>query len=143
VAARLNRDWAGEATRVFAPAEYYEASSQGFDRVLRARGFGEAEIGTHAGLADTSLQMALAPGTVRSEVLRSGTRLDETVGIHGGDPRRASAELGALGVEQIVTQTVAAIRRDIRDVRRGSGRPAATTAGTDGTPAGSGSRAAD
>jgi creatinine amidohydrolase/Fe(II)-dependent formamide hydrolase-like protein len=129
VAARLDRDWAGEATRVFAPPEYYEASSQGFDRLLRARGFGDAEIGTHAGLADTSLQMALAPGSVRGEVLRSGTRLDESVGIYGGDPRRASAELGALGVEEIVNRTVAAIRRDVRDARRGGARAAATTSG--------------
>jgi creatinine amidohydrolase/Fe(II)-dependent formamide hydrolase-like protein len=84
------------------------------------RGVGEAQIGTHAGLADTSLQLALDPDSVRGAVLRSGARLDESVGIYGGDPRRASAELGRIGVEEIVAQSVSAIRRDLLAAPRGS-----------------------
>jgi len=120
VAARLDREWAPEATRAFAPPEYYRASSEGYARLLRARGVGDAQIGTHAGLADTSLQLALDPDSVRGAVLRSGAHLDESVGIYGGDPRGASAELGQVGVEEIIAQSVSAIRRDLLAAQRGS-----------------------
>lgn len=119
VADRLNREWAAEPVRVFAPPEYFRASTEGFARLLRARGFRDNEIGTHAALADTSLQLALAPGTVRKDVLQSGARLDESVGIYGGYPQHASAELGELGVEEIVRQSVAAIRLQVQSTARG------------------------
>ncbi len=111
VAERLNRQWSAEPVRVFAPSEYFSASTEGFAGLLRARGFHDEEIGTHAALSDTSLQLALAPASVREDVLRSGARLDQSVGIYGGFPQHASAELGELGVNEIVRQTVAAIRQ--------------------------------
>ena len=113
VAERLNREWAADSARVFAPKEYFRAASEDYARLLRSRGFRDDEIGTHAALADTSLQLALAPATVRTDVLQSGVRLDSSVGIYGGYPQHASAELGELGVEEIVRQTVAAIRQQI------------------------------
>jgi len=119
VAERLNRQWAGGPARVFAPPEYFRASTEGFAALLRERGFRDDEIGTHAALADTSLQLALAPATVRKDVLQSSTRLDQSVGIYGGFPQHASAELGQLGVDEIVRQTVAAIRRQIQTAERG------------------------
>jgi len=112
VAERLNRAWAHDDTRAFAPAEYFHAASEGFAQLLRERGFADSEIGTHAALADTSMQLAAEPAMVRSEVLHSGTRLDASVGIYGGTPVHASAELGQLGLDEIVRQSVAAIRRD-------------------------------
>jgi creatinine amidohydrolase/Fe(II)-dependent formamide hydrolase-like protein len=92
---------------VHAPAEYYAASQDGFAELLRARGFSAAEIGRHAGLADTSLALAVDPSLVRVEAL-AGTRPD----AHGvaGDPRRASADLGRAGAEHVIDATVAAIR---------------------------------
>ncbi|MGB6115158.1 MAG: creatininase family protein, partial [Comamonas sp.] len=33
-------------------------------------------------------------------------------GVYGGDPRRASAELGQLGVDAIVARTAQAIRQE-------------------------------
>jgi len=87
--------------------------------LLRARGFRDDEIGTHAALADTSLQLALAPATVRKDVLQSGIPLDQSVGIYGGFPQHASAELGELGVDEIVRQTVGAIRQQIQSAARG------------------------
>ncbi|HXY21101.1 MAG TPA: creatininase family protein [Burkholderiaceae bacterium] len=119
VAERLNRQWAGGPARVFAPPEYFRASTEGFAALLRERGFRDDEIGTHAALADTSLQLALAPATVRKDVLQSSTRLDQSVGIYGGFPQHASAELGQLGVDEIVRQTVAAIRQQIQTAERG------------------------
>jgi len=120
VADRLNREWSADAARVFAPVEYFQASTEGFARLLRARGFQDDEIGTHAALADTSLQLAVDARMVRMDVLHSGTRLDASVGIYGGYPQHASAELGQLGLDEIVRQSVAAIRLQVHSAARGT-----------------------
>ncbi|MFK2900786.1 creatininase family protein [Dyella jejuensis] len=112
VVAHLNKSWAGTKTRAFLPPEYYQASSEGYAQILRQRGFRDDEIGTHAGLADTSLQLAVAPQMVRLGPLRSSAKLGAADGVYGGDPRRSSAELGQLGVDAIVSRTVEAIRKD-------------------------------
>src|SRR5271165_690589 len=105
VAAKLSREWSGSPVRVIALAAYYRASTDGFAAILNARGFSAGEIGKHAGLSDTSLQMAIAPSTVRTDGLVSNRD-----GVEG-DPRRASVELGQLGVNEIVSASVAAIRK--------------------------------
>jgi creatinine amidohydrolase/Fe(II)-dependent formamide hydrolase-like protein len=87
-------------------------ADSGFAKLLAARGIPSAEIGTHAGLADTSLMLAIDPRLVRSERLQAGDRPAIAEGVYG-DPRRASAELGQLGVDAIVAATVEAIRRDV------------------------------
>ena len=110
VADKLNREWAASNARVYAVADYYRASDEGFAALLREHGFRDDEIGTHAALADTSLTLAIDPGAVRSDVLKADTALGPAQGVYGGDPRRASAQLGQLGVDLIVSKTVAAIR---------------------------------
>ncbi len=125
VAAHLNREWSGATTRVHAPAAYYRAATEGFAGLLRAQGFRDDEIGTHAALADTAMQLAVDASMVRSNLLRAGGRLDASVGIYGGDPRRATAELGQMGLDLIVRDSVPAIRHDIAAAPRGAaGRPA-------------------
>ena len=111
VARKLNHAWASTPVRAHAIAEYYRAGETAFHDILRARGFRDDEIGTHAGLADTSLALAVDPGVVRSERLAATPSAAE--GTYG-DPRRASAELGALGVNAIVAGTVEAIRQATR-----------------------------
>jgi creatinine amidohydrolase len=108
----LNKSWAGTHARAFSPPEYYQASSEGFAQILRQRGYRDDEIGTHAGLADTSLQLAVAPQMVRLNALRASPKLGAADGVYGGDPHRSSAELGQLGVDAIVSRTVDAIRKD-------------------------------
>jgi creatinine amidohydrolase len=49
---------------------------------------------------------------VRVDRLRSGPKLGPADGVYGGDPRRATAELGQLGIDAIVSKTVEAIRKD-------------------------------
>jgi len=110
VAARLNREWASGPARVHAVEEYYRAATVDFPQLLRSRGYRDDEVGTHAGLADTSLMLALDPRLVRAGVARPGP--EETTGV-SGDPSRASAELGQLGVELIVSRTVEAIRKSV------------------------------
>jgi creatinine amidohydrolase/Fe(II)-dependent formamide hydrolase-like protein len=112
VAERLNRGWARDAARAHALPEYYGVVETDYPQLLRARGFGNEEIGSHAGLADTALMLALDPALVRSDPLAS-RNFDRADGVTG-DPRRATPELGRLGVELIVAQTTDAIRKAAR-----------------------------
>ena len=112
VVARLNKSWAAGKARAFSPPEYYAQSSDGYARQLREKGYRDDEIGTHAGLADTSLLLAVAPQMVRLDALRRAPKLGAADGVYGGDPRRSSAELGRIGIDAIVDSTVDAIRKD-------------------------------
>jgi creatinine amidohydrolase/Fe(II)-dependent formamide hydrolase-like protein len=108
VADRLNRQWASTPARVLAPGEYYRAAQADFAATLQQRGFRTDEIGVHAGLADTALTLALEPRMVRSD------RLQQPFGARDGvqgDPRRATAEIGQIGVDAIIVKTVEAIRK--------------------------------
>ena len=110
VAGRLDREWAATPVRVHAIDEYYRAVETTYVQALKSRGFGDDEIGTHAGLADTSLALAVDPGLVRTDRLQSGEKPARGDGVVG-DPRRSSAALGQLGVDAIVGATVDSIRR--------------------------------
>lgn len=110
VEARFNRGPAARGgARVIALGEYYRAAEVDFAAWLRAHGHDPAEIGVHAGLLDTSLALALDPALVRRDLLGRAPRAGGQDGVRG-DPGRASAELGAVGVEMIVRASVAAIR---------------------------------
>jgi creatinine amidohydrolase/Fe(II)-dependent formamide hydrolase-like protein len=109
VAAQLNREWAGTPIRAHFIEDYYRVTQTAYVQALRAKGLSDAEIGTHAGVADTSLSLAVDPGLVRTDRL-DGARNGATAGVLG-DPRASTAALGQIGVELIVTQTVAAIRK--------------------------------
>jgi creatinine amidohydrolase/Fe(II)-dependent formamide hydrolase-like protein len=110
VATRLNREWQGRGTRVHAIEEYYRATETTYVQILKRRGYSDNEIGSHAGLADTALTLALAPDLVRSDRLASAGKPSAAQGVYG-DPRRATAELGRQGVDIIIAQTVEAIRK--------------------------------
>jgi creatinine amidohydrolase len=93
---------------VLVPPAYYRASSAEFAQALRARGFGDAQIGRHAGLADTSLMLALDPSLVRRD------RLADSRGQGAdGDAAQADAALANDAVERVVAQTAAAIRAHV------------------------------
>src|SRR5262249_47806452 len=111
VAARLNREGGASAGRVHAVAEYYPGGTSGVEALLKTRGYRADEIGQHAGLSDTSLTLALEPRLVRTAPYERPAP-GEPSGVEG-DPQRASAELGRLGVDLIVTQSVTAIRKSI------------------------------
>ncbi len=109
-ASTLNREWSSTPVRAHAIGEYYRATTTAYVAALQKRGFTADEIGTHAGVADTSLSLALTPGVVRSERLGNVPKPAAGDGVYG-DPRRSSAEVGQLGVDVIVSATVAAIRQ--------------------------------
>ena len=110
VADNLNKSWAGSPARAHFIGSYYSATQTTYVESLKARGLTAAQIGTHAGVADTSLLMAVAPQMVKPDLFAAAASQGKTGGT-GGDPRAASAELGQIGVDAIVKQTVDAIRR--------------------------------
>ena len=98
--------------RVHAIEEYYRAADREFAQALRQQGYSDAEIGTHAGAADTSLSLAVDEQLVRSARLKDGGALAAADGV-AGDPRRASAAAGRAGVDLIVARTRDAIQREV------------------------------
>ncbi len=112
VAERLDREWASTPVRVHAIDEYYAAAETTFAQALKRQGYRDDEIGTHAGLADTSLALAIDPRLVRGDRLHSTTPLGPADGVYG-DPRRATVELGQAGVDLIVAASVDAIKRAV------------------------------
>jgi creatinine amidohydrolase len=108
VADQLNRGWAGSFARVHFIDAYYRATEIGYVQALKAKGLTTAEIGEHAGVADTSLMLAIDPSLVRPERLTD--KAGSAQGVFG-DPQKSTAALGELGVELIVNETVTAIRK--------------------------------
>jgi creatinine amidohydrolase/Fe(II)-dependent formamide hydrolase-like protein len=116
VAARLNHVWSAAGNggcRAHALLDYYDATQGAYVADLKRRGYGDAEIGLHAGLADTSLMLAVEPSLVRQDQLAAGARAGAAGGVRG-DPTHATAELGQLGVARVVDASVAAIRGLVR-----------------------------
>lgn len=117
VAERLDREWAGgkgrKGAQVLAPPEYYRAVQTDYVQMLKARGHSTEAIGTHAGLADTALMLAVDPALVRPDRLAAAAQAGAREGV-SGDPRAATAELGRIGADHIVEVTVAAIRERAR-----------------------------
>lgn len=109
IAARLSREWSATPVRVHFIADYYRVTQTAYVAALRAQGLSDAQIGTHAGSADTALQLALDAPMVQPARFEAAAQEGAAAGTLG-DPRRASAALGELGVELIVTRSVAAIQ---------------------------------
>ena len=110
VAASLNREWANTSSRIYFIADYYQATQTTYLQALKDRGLSAAQIGSHAGAADTSLLMALDTNMVKPDQFAKAAKDGKASGT-AGDPRASSAELGQLGVDAIVKQSTAAIRR--------------------------------
>ncbi|MEX6509215.1 creatininase family protein [Jiella sp. M17.18] len=111
VADRLNREWAKTPTRAYPARIYYSDTQHAYGKALLAAGVKPSEIGTHAGLADTSLMLATDPSMVRMDAIARSKGFSAKDGVYGGDPRRSSARLGQIGVDLVVRDTVAAIRQ--------------------------------
>jgi len=113
VADKLNREWAKDpACRAHAPLEYYRITQTAYVAALKSHGVSDAEMGSHAGLADTALSLAIDPSLVRADKLAGPYPAGVT-----GNPQRATAELGELGTKLVVETTVAAIRKQTQAPR--------------------------
>jgi creatinine amidohydrolase len=110
VAARLNREWAATPARAHFIAEYYRAGVEPYAQALRGKGLTDAQIGLHAGAADTSLMLGVDPRLVRADRLAAAPAAGDGT---AGDARPSTAALGQLGVDLIVSRSVNAIRRAV------------------------------
>ncbi|MFZ2649815.1 MAG: creatininase family protein [Burkholderiaceae bacterium] len=115
LALRLNREWAASSARMHFVPEYYRSSQTPYIQALRDKGLSDTQIGTHAASADTSLLMAVDSNGVRADRLALAGEPGSGV---AGDPRAASAVLGQIGIELIVSRSVAAIRSALARARQ-------------------------
>jgi creatinine amidohydrolase len=114
VEATFNKD-AKSSAKVHFIADYYRATGStqsSYIAALRAKGLSDYEIGTHAGSADTSLQLALDPSSVKPDKFAESAKLGRPGGTLG-DPKAASVALGQIGLEATVKMSVLAIQKAI------------------------------
>ena len=113
VAERLNREWAATPIRVHHLTDYYPGRG---DAWLVEQGEAEADVGSHAGMHDTSSFLFLDSSKLRLD------RMDRGTGGTGngvtGNPGRSTAAYG----EQILEMQIADAVRQIRALRDSSRR---------------------
>jgi len=105
VAVRLNREWAATPVRVHHLTDYYPGPG---DAWLVTQGESEEDVGSHAGMHDTTSLMFLNPAMLRLDKLAPGTRGDGSGVV--GNPARSTAAYG----EQILEMQIDAAVRQIR-----------------------------
>ena len=110
VAQRLNQAWATTPARAHFIDDYYRVTQTAFVEALKSKGLSDAQIGVHAGTADTALMLATDATRVRPEQYAAAAHDAPSNGVNG-DPRAATVALGQIGVDLIVSHTVTAIRR--------------------------------
>ena len=113
VATMLNKEWGGEGSRVHFIGDYY--ANNGFRDWLVEQGEVPDSIGGHAGISDTSILLYVEPRHIRQDKLAPGGGFDGS-GV-SGNPTRASAEYGEVGMRMRVDAAVRQIQ-----AARGSGR---------------------
>lgn len=98
VADRLNDEWKGTDVKAFALTDYYGLSREHYRAwLLAAYGYDAATVGSHAGISDTSQMLFIRPAGIRKDMVKPlGGPLDASV---SGDPAKATAEIGRMGVE--------------------------------------------
>lgn len=101
-------DKAGGPVKVHNISDYYAANGQ--QEWLIDQGLTPEQIGTHAGIRDTSELLAVDPAGVRRE--RAVSPLTEALGTGStGDPSAASAEIGQKMLDLKIAAAVRQIRR--------------------------------
>ncbi len=106
VAAQLNAEWGGDGATVHFVGDYY--ANNGFRDWLVEQGETDETIGRHAGISDTSILLYTDPQHIRRDQLAPGGGFEGS-GV-SGDPTRASAEYGRVGMEMRVDAAVRQIR---------------------------------
>ncbi len=111
VAERLNREWAATPVRVHHLTDYYPGPG---DAWLVTQGEREEDVGSHAGMHDTTSLMFLNPAMLRLDELAPHTSGDGSGVV--GNPARSTAAYG----EQILEMQIDAAVRQIRTLRERS-----------------------
>lgn len=110
----LNSSWNNTKSRAFYDAGYYTAITHDYAHWLAQHGYAK-DVGMHADISDTSLLMAADPSMVRQQALQQSGTPSVSQGIYGGDPRRASAALGKVGLEMQVNAAVHDIQQQQKE----------------------------
>lgn len=103
--------WSSAPAQVFQISDYYFAEANGQITELQEQGFSLEQIGTHAGIRDTSEVMALKADGVRALSNAVTGKLNAT-GETGviGEPSLASADIGRVMLDLKVQAALAQIR---------------------------------
>jgi creatinine amidohydrolase/Fe(II)-dependent formamide hydrolase-like protein len=98
VANKLNEEWKGTDVKVYALTDYYAQSRIYYRAWLEAAfGYDDDTVGSHAGISDTAQMLFIKPAGVRKDQIKPwGGPQDSGV---SGDPTKATAEIGKMGVE--------------------------------------------
>jgi creatinine amidohydrolase len=109
VAEKLNEEWKATGTRVFALTDYYEGGREHYRAwMLAAFGYDDDIVGSHAGISDTSQMLHVHPAGIRKDrIMPWGGPRDAGV---SGDPTRATAEIGRMGIEFKVNAAIGQYR---------------------------------
>jgi creatinine amidohydrolase/Fe(II)-dependent formamide hydrolase-like protein len=120
VADKLNAEWKEAGVKVFALTDYYEGGREHYRAWLEAAfNYDDTIVGSHAGISDTSQMLHVYPEGIRKDQIKPwGGPADSGV---SGDPMKATAEIGRMGIEFKVN---AAIRqyRALKSPPQGRGR---------------------
>ena len=110
VANKLNEEWKGGTTRVYALTAYYNEGREHYRAWIDAAfGFNDDIIGSHAGISDTSQMLHVRPAGIRKNMLMPwGGPKDSGV---SGDPMKATAEIGRMGILFKINAAIAQYRR--------------------------------
>ena len=124
VANKLNEEWKGGTTRAYALTAYYEDGREHYRAWMNAAfGYDDDVIGSHAGISDTAQMLHVNPAGVRKNMLMAwGGPKDSGV---SGDPMKATAEIGRMGIEFKVNAALAQYKllKNPPQPRGGRGNP--------------------
>ena len=110
VAGKLNDEWSDSGVRVLHVSDYYYGANGQVDW-LRAQGESDADIGTHAGIRDSSELLAVFPDGIRRDRMRPSDTPGMAESGVIGDPTRASAERGRKLLQLKIDAALGQIRR--------------------------------
>jgi creatinine amidohydrolase len=122
VATKLNEEWKDAGSRVYALTSYYEDGRVHYRAWMEAAfGYDETIIGSHAGISDTSQMLHVRPAGIRKDQIKPwGGPADSGV---SGDPMKATAEIGKMGIEFKVNAALNQYRALKNPPRPRGGRP--------------------
>jgi len=120
VANALTEEWKAENIKVLALTDYYNTGREHYRAWMLAQfGYTDDIIGSHAGISDTSQMLHVRPAGIRKAQLRPwGGPTDSGV---SGDPTKATAEIGRMGIEFKVNAAISQFRAAIAPPRAARG----------------------
>jgi creatinine amidohydrolase len=108
VAEALNSEWASTPVRVYHLNRYYDDPA--FTAWLKGQDLSDEEIGTHAGIRDTSELLVVHPAGIRADKLSAARPSDGSRSGVVGNPTKASVAYGRKGLELKIDAAVRQFR---------------------------------